>query len=140
MAIKLLSENWYPPPPPVCFGRIDTSFIGSQRIGCTSDSKMAHSCAFTKLCIIYRDFWLEKEAEAVRTLKGENDSRGNPTDQYLDGESYAPSRDSHSKIIEEAESTNPRYYEDQTCQDSPCPYAPLGCSDRRYCPRGGEAR
>jgi len=34
----------------------------------------------------------------------------------------------------EAEGTNPRY-EDQTCQDSPCSNAPLGCSDKSYCPR-----
>lgn len=57
MTVKLPSENWYPPPAPTCFGRIDTSF------GCSSDSKSAHSCAFIEPCTAYRDFWLEKEAE-----------------------------------------------------------------------------
>lgn len=28
-------------------------------------------------------------------------------------------------------------YEDQasTCQDEPCGYAPLGCTDKKYCPK-----
>jgi len=29
----------------------------------------------------------------------------------------------------------PKIFEDQTCQDTPCGAAPLGCSDKRYCPR-----
>jgi len=103
-------------------------------IGCPScNGRPIYECgASDTTCSDFK----EGRCERPDPLGCEHKVRWRYTDQFLSSLSDSTDGDEALDAAMDME-FEPHMIEDQVCQDISCGAAPLGCSDKRYCPRGG---